>query len=152
MESFASPIRIPVVRATALHYSLVACHLLMLVVLIRVCPPGLHTAMLVLLVIASLVLEVFTIGMPHRRCKVLLLGRNDEWSLVNANGERISARLLAGFFVSTRLVIVRLKARGKRPLHVVLTPANTPPDALRRLRVRLRFPLSAGLEDSSGYA
>jgi hypothetical protein len=152
MESFASPMRIPVVRATALHYWLVACHVVMFVALIRFCPPGLHTALLALLVIVSLVLEIFAIGMPDRRCKVLLLGRHDEWSLVKANGERCGARLLAGYFVSTRLVIMRLQAPGARPLHVVLTPANTPPDVLRRLRVRLRFPLSADLEGSSGYA
>lgn len=148
MASFASPIRIPVVRATALHAWLVAGHIVTFAVVIRICPPGLHTALLLLLVIVSLVLEVFAIGMPDRRYTTLLLGRNDEWSLIKADGEPTSARLLGGFFVSTRLVVVRLKAYGARPLHIVLTRANTAPDTFRRLRVRLRYPMSAGAGSS----
>ena len=152
MESFASPIRIPVVRATTVHGALVAGHLFTSGVLIWICPPGSHAVLLTLVVAASLALEVLSVGMPDRRCKVLLLGRDDDWSLITADGQRVRARLLPGFFVSTRLVIVRLKPTGARPLHFVLTGGNTPPDAFRRLRVRLQHPLSAGTAGASGYA
>ncbi len=146
MESFASPIRIPMVRATVLHCWLVTGHLLMLGALIWICPPAAHTSILVALVLVSLALEVGAVGMPDRRCKVLLLGRNDEWSVITAAGEHASARLLAGFFVSSRLIVLRLRPSGARSLHVVLTRANTPPAAFRRLRVRLRYPLAAATE------
>lgn len=152
MAPFASPIRIPMLRATALHYSLVAAHVITFLGLIRICPHGLHTTLLALLVVASLVLEVLTIGLPERRFKTLVLGGNDEWLLLDADAQRTRARLLAGFFVSSRLVILRVKPSGGCPLHVVLTSANTPHDAFRRLRVRLRYPLSAGGKNQAGFA
>ena len=152
MESFASPIRIPVARATAVHNWLVAAHLLTFGVLLWTCPPGTHAVVLMLVVAASLVFEVFSVGIPDRRCKVLLLNRDDEWSLITPDGERVRARLLAGVFVSTRLVIVRLKPPDAWPLHFVLTRANTPPDAFRRLRVRLQHPLAADTHGAVGYA
>lgn len=152
MESLASPIRIPVARATVLHYGLVAGHVLTFAGLVFIFPFGMHTALLMALVTVSLGLEVYTVGLPHRRWKALLLGRNDEWTLFTTGGEPISARLLTGVFVSTRLVIVRLKPSAGRPLQIVLTPANTPPDAFRRLRVRLRYPLASGVGRNSGYA
>ncbi|MGR9089769.1 MAG: hypothetical protein ACU85U_04215 [Gammaproteobacteria bacterium] len=149
MESFASPIRIPVARASAVHGWLVAAHLFTLGVLIWICPPGLHALLLMLVVAASLVLELRSVGTPDSRCKVLLLGRDDEWSLITPGGERVCAALMPGFFVSTRLVIVRLKPSGARPMHFVLTGANTAPDTFRRLRVRLKHPLSASAQGAA---
>jgi len=152
MESLASPIRIPVARASVLHYGLVTGHVLTLACLVLIFPPGVHSALLMLLVSVSLALEVFTIGLPHRRWKALLLGRNDEWTLFTPADEPIRARLQSGVFVSTRLVIMRLKPSRGWPLHVVLTPANTPPAAFRRLRVRLRYPLAGTAGRHSAYA
>ncbi len=140
MESFASPIRIPVIPATALHGWLVAGHIITFAGLFWFFPFGPHVASLMLVVAASLMLEIRSVGTPNGRCKVLLVSRDNVWSLVTPDGERIRATLLPGFFVSTRLAIVRLKPAGARPLHFVLTDANTPPGAFRRLRVRPRHP------------
>lgn len=139
MESFASPIRIPVVPASVLHRWLVAGHIVTFAGLIWFFPFGPHAALLEFIVAASLILEIRSLGTPNARCQVLLLGRDDVWSCVTPGGERIRATLLPGFFVSTRLVILRVKPVGARPLHVVLTGANTPPGAFRRLRVRLKY-------------
>jgi len=147
MESFASPIRIPVIPATALHRWLVTGHIVTFAGLIWFFPFGPHAAALMLVVVASLVLEMRSVGRPNGRCKVLLLGRDDVWLLLTAGGERIRATLMPGFFVSTRLVILRLKPAGARPLHFVLTGANTPPGAFRRLRVRLRHPANPARAD-----
>ena len=70
----------------------------------------------------------------------------DEWWLTTADGNIMQARLLPPSFVHARLVILGFKTGPAwwQRCHVILTPETANPDTLRRLRVRLRLPLSSG--------
>jgi hypothetical protein len=63
------------------------------------------------------------------------------WELTIRSGECLQARLLPDSFVSSPLVVLNFQLGRRRSL--VLTPDNTDPELLRRLRVRLRLQSAA---------
>jgi hypothetical protein len=71
----------------------------------------------------------------------IILNGADEWWLTTVRGDTISATLLPAALVHPLLVILPFQTRDGT-YTVILTPDVTDPDMLRRLRVRLRFPLS----------
>lgn len=150
MEPFASPIQIPVARDCVLDAWLVAAHLCTFGIVIWIFPPGLHSTVIALAVAASLLNLKRSAAQLRARASAVLLGADEHWSLVTATGEVRPAQLLSGVFVSPALVIMRLKPIGGSPLHIVLTRSNTPPQTLRRLRVRLRLPMHAHTPITTG--
>lgn len=62
------------------------------------------------------------------------------WHILRRDGSEHGARLRADTFVSALLTVVRLRERGKLLSTSVILPADcAAEDALRRLRLRLRF-------------
>ena len=80
------------------------------------------------------------------RTRVLLkLDKQNRWQLIRAGGEApgeiIELDLLPGTLVHPLLVALRFKDETGRIRACVVTPDNLDKQTLRRLRVRLRFPL-----------
>ena len=62
------------------------------------------------------------------------------WHVLRRDGSEAGARLLADTFVSAFLTVVRLREPGRWwPVSVILPTDAATDDALRRLRLRLRF-------------
>jgi hypothetical protein len=73
---------------------------------------------------------------------VLLLNARDEWQLLRANGtERMTVG--ADCVALPCVIILHLRDASRANRFFVLCADNVAPEILRRLRVRLRFPLSA---------
>ncbi len=80
------------------------------------------------------------------RTKALLkLDKQNRWQLIRAGGETseeiIDLDLLPGTLVHPLIVALRFKDETGRIRACVMTPDNLDKQTLRRLRVRLRFPL-----------
>jgi toxin CptA len=62
------------------------------------------------------------------------------WHLLRRDGSEAGAHLQPDTFVSAFLTVVRLREPGRLlPVSVILPADSAPEDALRRLRLRLRF-------------
>lgn len=62
------------------------------------------------------------------------------WHLLRRDGSEAGADLQPDTFVSAFLTVVRLREPGRlMPVSVILPADSAPEDALRRLRLRLRF-------------
>lgn len=73
---------------------------------------------------------------------ILQLNARDEWRLERRG---VSARMTAGAdsVVLPGLILLHLRDEARASRFFILAPDNTPADVLRRLGVRLRFPISA---------
>ena len=72
------------------------------------------------------------------------LDEGDRWQLLRPGRAAIDLRLLPGALVHPKLVVLCFKEPGGRTRSCVLTSDNLDAQTLRRLRVRLRWPLSTG--------
>lgn len=68
----------------------------------------------------------------------VLLTSDQQWILTDAAGQRHAARVRGTVVVTSLFLLVPLETEGVRHTWLV-TPDTTPPDTLRRLRLRLRF-------------
>lgn len=75
------------------------------------------------------------------RC-ILKLDQHDHWQLLPDGCAALRLTLLPGALVLTRLVVLRFRDAGGRVRQFVLTTDNLDEQTLRRLRARLRWPLS----------
>ena len=65
---------------------------------------------------------------------------SEGWHVLRRDGSERDASLLADTYVSALLTVVRLRQRGRwLPVSVILPADAATEDALRRLRLRLRF-------------
>lgn len=69
------------------------------------------------------------------------LDGQDRWWLLREDGKALRLRRLPGSFVHPRLVVLRFKDENGRVYSQALRADNMDAPSLRRLRVRLRFPL-----------
>ena len=69
------------------------------------------------------------------------LDRGDRWQLLRENHEAVDLKLLPGALVHPRIVVLCFREPGRRTRACVLTHDNLDQQTLRRLRVRLRWPL-----------
>lgn len=69
------------------------------------------------------------------------LDRGDRWQLLRENHEAVDLKLLPGALVHPRIVVLCFREPGRRTHACVLTHDNLDQQTLRRLRVRLRWPL-----------
>jgi hypothetical protein len=69
---------------------------------------------------------------------ILLLNRENVWSMISPNKSKQNLILTAEGFVHRFLVVIRLKTVQGDKLSFVLTNENVEKNTLRRLRVRLR--------------
>jgi hypothetical protein len=72
---------------------------------------------------------------------VLQLNGRDEWHLLRANGSDPMSRGTE-CVVLPWLVVLHLRDSARADRFFILAPDSLPPQVLRRLRVRLRFPLA----------
>jgi hypothetical protein len=70
-----------------------------------------------------------------------VLDSGDRWRCIRPDGTAVHLRVRGDPFVQPWLVVLRL-TDGRRRHTLVLTADNCHPDTLRRLRVRLRYPLA----------
>ena len=72
----------------------------------------------------------------------LRLDGRDAWSVRKGDEPWQTAMLLPGAFVHPACQVLRLNTQAGRRTFI-LTPGNVPDEVLRRLRVRLRYPIGA---------
>jgi toxin CptA len=95
-----------------------------------------------MLVLAGYALWVWPrqVSLRHASSVTGLRFDSEGWHVLRRDGSEASARLLADTFVSAFLTVVRLREPGRwGPVSVVLPPDAAAEEALRRLRLRLRF-------------
>jgi hypothetical protein len=104
--------------------------------------PGWVAAILVCLLALSFLAEYRSYRRDHGEAPLRYeLDGADRWRCVRPDGSVANLAVCGDPFVHPWLVVLRLKEG--RCVHVlVLTFDNCPPDVLRRLRVRLRYPLA----------
>ena len=72
--------------------------------------------------------------------KAILLTSENDWFVINKENEKLMAKERPGSFVHPLMVILLLQCQQKK-ISIILTNDNTQRDLLRRLRVRLRYPV-----------
>ncbi len=142
MESFASPIQIPIVRSATVAWLVCGGHVLIVLIFLAAFPLSEYLVAAVVGLLISLGIQYLSQCDLIKRIDAVLLRSDDQWSVLTHEGEVLSARLIGTTFVSPWLVILWLKPRGQRRVHLVLTRDNTDRDVFRRLSVRLRVPMS----------
>lgn len=76
----------------------------------------------------------------HSACVGLRLMRDGSCQLRMASGRVVSGRLCRGWLVSPQLIVIRISCAGERLSRgLSLMPDSADSDALRRLRIFLRF-------------
>lgn len=78
-----------------------------------------------------------------RACRVLRLEAMPEVTLIQKDGQHLSATLGAGSVILPWLVLLDLRLGGSRRRSVVLCADSLDADSLRRLRVSLKWEVSA---------
>ena len=120
---------------------LVLASLLAAFALYRSAMPGMLAAGM-MLVLAGYALWVWPrqVSLRHASSVTGLRFDSEGGHVLRRDGSEASARLLADTFVSAFLTVVRLREPGRWwPVSVVLPPDAAAEEALRRLRLRLRF-------------
>lgn len=80
------------------------------------------------------------VSLRHAQSITALRFDSQGWHVLRRDGSETTARLLADTFVSAFLTVVRLREPGRWLAVSVILPADAAAeDALRRLRLRLRF-------------
>jgi len=80
------------------------------------------------------------VSLRHAQSVTALRFDGQGWHVMRRDGSESGARLLADTFVSAFLTVVRLREPGRWwPVSVILPADAANDDALRRLRLRLRF-------------
>lgn len=121
--------------------ALVFFALLAAVALYRSAIPG-WLAVGMMLVVAGYSLWVWPrqVSLRHASSVTGLRFDSQGWHVLRRDGSEAGARLLADTFVSALLTVVRLREPGRWwPVSVVLPADAAAEEALRRLRLRLRF-------------
>ncbi len=142
MEPFASPIQIPIVRSVTASWLVYGGHILIVLILLAAFRLSEYSIAAVVGVFISLGIQYSSQLDLVKRVDSVLLRSDDQWSVLTHQREILAARLIGTTFVSQWLVILWLKPRGQRIIHIVLARDNTDRDAFRRLSVRLRVPMS----------
>ena len=143
MEPLASPIQIDVRPLPRLERAVDVLHACVLVSLLACFPVSALSAVAACGVISSWIIQYRRRLDLARRARALLLRSNGNWSLVSPAGEIIGAELVGSPFVSVAAIVLTLKPRRQADLRIVLSAANTSPNALRRLRVLLLLPIES---------
>jgi hypothetical protein len=141
--AYAGALRLERHRSRILAGALAGLHLGALAVLLLTPLPKAAALALLAAVVASLHSSlrrhVFLSG--RRAVQSLLWEPTGAWTL-QCGGQQFSASLLAGSFVTPALIILRFVPDSGGGAYTVVLPSDgADPDALRRLRVRLRLGL-----------
>jgi toxin CptA len=77
---------------------------------------------------------------PRAIVRVVWDQGEDAWYLYRRDGRKCVSRLLTGWFIGPRLIILHFRwGSWWRRTSVVFLPDNTDPETLRRLRVRMQI-------------
>ncbi|MFN3580119.1 MAG: hypothetical protein ACK4VV_06565 [Pseudomonas sp.] len=103
-------------------------------------PPMLAMAAMLVVIAYSAWVWPRQVSLKHAQSVTALRFDGEGWHVLRRDGSESGARLLADTFVSALLTVVRLREPGRWwPVSVVLPADAATEDALRRLRLRLRF-------------
>lgn len=102
--------------------------------------PLLATACMLVVVCYGMWVWPRQVSLRHAQSVTALRFDSQGWHVMRRDGSEAGARLLADTFVSAFLTVVRLREPGRWwPVSVILPADAATDDALRRLRLRLRF-------------
>ncbi len=141
-SGFLLPIQIPLMHSKTVFLVLMTVHILGLFVLLTT---ELFIAkwlfvILIFLSAARFFYEYFWHYFPLNG-KAVLLDAEDNWQLLNQSNKLFDAELLPGSFVHPALTVMIFQVENQK-LRIILLSDNIHANTFRRLRVRLRFPLS----------
>lgn len=141
LSKYATPLALNRHPSKRFAIYLIAAHSLALVVLcLPMALPWYGRLILGFAVLFSLVYTLMGVAWLRFPSSVVSLhwDHNDVWTLTNATGITVQARLLADTLVTSKLVILRFACDDGRRRVVPLLWDGVNGDSLRRLRVRLR--------------
>lgn len=102
--------------------------------------PLLATASMLVVVTYGVWVWPRQVSLRHAESVTGLRFDSQGWHVMRSDGSENAVRLLADTFVSAFLTVVRLREQGRWwPVSVILLTDAATDDALRRLRLRLRF-------------
>ena len=138
---FLLPVFIPLRHSRKIYYCVFAFHLF---IMITVCIVQLSIDKWYLMILVGIsfswYVKIFRNNTFPLHAKTVLLNSNDQWFVINKQGEKIQAIILPGSFVHPRLILIRIRSRH-RTIPIILLDDNLDIESLRRLRVRLRYPV-----------
>jgi hypothetical protein len=141
---FELPIRLQYRPPLSLLYFLIFSHAAGVICVFHSAIPVLPGCFMCVVVMISFYIYLRDFIHARRNPVYLILQPDDVWLLIDRAGDmdQVSrVRLEPGSFVHPLLTVLRVNREGRR-CSFVLTSGNTDFDILRRLRVRLRFPIS----------
>jgi len=139
-NAFSLPIVIPYQPPTQLAYFITFSHFGAVLCLLTVNLMMWIKTLFISLILFNYIYSILT----YRRAKrstnrtILLLNRENAWSMIGPNNSKQNLTLNAEGFVHRLLVIIRFKTAYGDKLSFILTNENVEKNTLRRLRVRLR--------------
>ena len=74
----------------------------------------------------------------------LILDSEDRWYVAGPDMEKENVTLVSGGFINPAFAVLRFLDKKKNPYVFILASSNVHADALRRLRVRLRYKKAPG--------
>ncbi len=83
----------------------------------------------------------FIANTNQKRVIEIILNSDDSWQLLLANGQSCLAETGRFQFIHPLLTIINLR-NNRKQYYFIVTPDIIQPDEFRRLRVRLKYPLS----------
>jgi len=139
-NAFSLPIRIPYQVPKKLRYFIAFTHAGALLCLFPIALPLWLRALCMILVVINYLrlMRSFDAGQSVENRPCLLLKKNDEWFLLDADGDVIALSIRNGAFVHRLLLVLRFVAENGKSYCFILSPDNVDHNTLRRLRVRLR--------------
>lgn len=139
MNAFTAALRIVPGPSRTLEIAVVALHALLMCLVIAAMRLTLPAAGLLCAVAASLWVSLNDLRGACGLVESLLLDSTGQWQVGIRGADPQSALLHREPFVSPWLTILCLRVADGRRFKFVFTPDSAPPDAFRRLRVRLRW-------------
>lgn len=140
-SAFLYPILIPLKHSKGL-FGLVAMMHALCALMLLLFALSIPTWPLWIILVSSAIWNgrVFQLNYFPLEAVAILLTSENEWFVVNQDNETLIASERQGSFVHPLMVLLRLRCQ-KKNLSIILTHDNLQEDVLRRLRVRLRYPV-----------
>ncbi|MBT7951076.1 MAG: hypothetical protein HN764_05585 [Gammaproteobacteria bacterium] len=139
-NAFSLPIRIIYQPPATLLYFMTFIHVGSLFCLIYVGFP-IWLKLLIVLLISINYLRFYTDFVRNTDSEhkpVLILGRENKWTLIDAEKNAQAVKLEPAAYVHRLLLVLRFTVNGGKTYPFILTSENVERNILRRLRVRLR--------------
>lgn len=133
---------IPVAASGRLAWMLAVMHGLAVTVVLFVAIPLVAKIVLIAAIVAGGIRSVrrHALLLVASACTAIRLRAPGRCEIFRRDGTSLEGQILGGSYVLTGMIILRLRCNGsRRTTGVILMPDAVAPDAMRRLRVRLRW-------------